>query len=282
VGAIGHAFRVVEILGNDALPRGFTIGECLGVLTLLVLFLAAVFAAQAVLYRPRPGHADLKDAARLAAAAYACGILSSAYLTEVAFADPLPGSYRMQVILSGAFYAALLVAAIIAAVGFSGRSERFTRDRCLGWAGIAFAVGNLFALASGIFGIEFYSDLGEGGALTTGINLQTASFAAAAAAGAIAAFAFLEASNSGGSSEDRLARRDLLLAVAAGVLVVFYLLNGFGEAIVAIAGSGIGSSATTIASHWIDALGALVSAGAAICAAAAFQPAVRRAILRLA
>jgi hypothetical protein len=276
--AIGAGFGISRTLSLD-LPSGFAIAECLGALGLLILLLAAIFAAQAFLFPATPGRTDLRDAAALAAAGYALDILSAGFLAAVNISVALPSANRAESIFDGLLSAGLLLAAALVAVAFSRHgAERPTRDRWLGWAAVAFVVAHLFGLVSGIFGVEVYSDQDGVGLLTAGLDLQAAGSAVAVAAGTIAAFAFFEAS--GGGAPD--GRRDLLLAVAAGVFAIFQLFAGIGIAIVAVASPGIGSSGSTVAHHWFDAGGPLILCAAAIAIAAALQPSLRRAIQSLA
>jgi hypothetical protein len=104
---------------------------------------------------------------------------------------------------------------------------------------------------------------------------------AAAVAGAIAAFAFFDAAQAGGSAEDSVARRDLLLASAAGAYVFLAVILFASDAIVAIASSDLGYSGAQVASTWFAALAAVVSCAAGVCVIAALQPAFARALQRL-
>jgi hypothetical protein len=104
---------------------------------------------------------------------------------------------------------------------------------------------------------------------------------AAAVAGAIAAFAFFDAAQTEGSAKDSVARRDLLLAVAAGAYAFFHVIGFAGEAIVAIANSGLGYSGAEAAPTWFAALAELASCAAAVCVIAALQPAFARALQRM-
>lgn len=140
---------------------------------------------------------------------------------------------------------------------------------------------NLVGLTAGVLRSEGYTDQHGLGTLTAGLNLGTTSLLAAAVAGAIAAFAFFDAAQAGGSAKASVARRDLLLAAAAGAYAFFHVIGFAGEAIVAIAHSGLGYSEAEAAPTWFAALAALASCGAAVCVLAALQPALARPLQRL-
>ncbi|MGN6558519.1 MAG: hypothetical protein ACTHLH_10995 [Solirubrobacterales bacterium] len=180
----------------------------------------------------------------------------------------------------GVFVAGLMIAALLAAIGFS-RRDRARRDYFLGWTGIAFMAANLAGLIAGVLRSEGYTDQDGFGTLTAGLNLGTTGLVAAAVAGAIAAFAFFDAAQAGGSAEDSVARRDLLLTAAAGAYAFFAVIVFVSRAIVAIANSGLGYSGTAIDSSWFAVFAALASCGAVVCVIAAFQPPLARALQRL-
>lgn len=273
--AIEHAFRLSDAL-DDPHPTGFVVAECLAILQFLVLSLASFFAAQAFFSSPQKRAQGLRDAAALAAAAYGFGLLSAAFAAGVDFSEPHSHAYRVAGVLDGVFVAALMIAALLAAIGFSQR-ERARRDYFLGWTGIAFMGGSLAGLVAGVLRSEGYGL----GTMTAGLNLGTASLLAAAIAGAIAAFAFFDAAQAGGSAKDSVARRDLLLAGAAGAYALFHFIGFASEAIVAIANSGLGYSGAEAAPTWFAALAALASCAAGVCVIAALQPSFARALQRL-
>jgi uncharacterized membrane protein YhaH (DUF805 family) len=277
--AVEHAFRLSDVLSASH-PTGLVVAECLAVLQFLVLGLASVFAAQAFFSPSEDGHRGLRDAAALLAAAYGFGLLSAAFAAGVDFSAPHSHAYRVAAVLEGVFVAALMMAALLAAIGFSQR-ERARRDYFLGWTGIAFMAANLVGLMAGLFRSEGYTDQYGLGTLTFGLNLGTASLLAAAVAGVIAAFAFFDAAQAEGSAKDFVVRRDLLLAAAAGAYAFFAVIFFVSEAIVAIANSGLGYSGAEVASTWFAALAALASCAAAVCVIAALQPAFARALRRL-
>ncbi|HVO53364.1 MAG TPA: hypothetical protein VMT37_03025 [Solirubrobacterales bacterium] len=277
--AVEHAFRLSDVL-NAPDPTGLDVAECLAILQFLVLGLAAFFAAQAFFSPSEDGHRGLRDAAALLAAAYGFGLLSAAFAAGVDFSEPHSHPYRVAGVLDGVFIATLMIAALLAAIAFS-RRERARRDYFLGWTGIAFMAANLVGLMAGLFRSETYTDQSGLGTLTFGLNLGTTSLLAAAVAGAIAAFAFFDAAQVESSTKDSVARRDLLLTVAAGTFAFFGVLLLGSEAIVAIANSGMGHSGAEVASTWFAALGALVSCAAAVCVIAALQPAFARELQRL-
>ncbi len=276
---VEHAFRLSDTLGAPHLT-GLVVAECLAILQFLVLILASFFAAQAFFSPSENGHRGLRDAAALLAAAYGFGLLSAAFTAGVDFTEPHSHAYRIAGVLDGVFAAALIIAALLAAIGFSQR-DRTRRDHLLGWAGIAFMAANLIALTAGVLRSEGYTDQHGLGTLTAGLNLGTASLLAAAVAGAIAAFAFFDAAQAEGSAVYSAARRDLLLAAAAGAYAFFHLTGFVGEAIVAIANSDLGYSGSEAAPTWFAALAALLSCAAAVCVIAALQPAFARALQRL-
>jgi hypothetical protein len=167
-------------------------------------------------------------------------------------------------VLDGVSVAALVLAALLAAIGFSQR-DRARRDYLLGWTGIAFMAANLVGLMAGVLRSEGYTDQHGLGTLTAGLNLGTTSLLAAAVAGAIAAFAFFDAAQAEGSATDSVARRDLLLVAAAGAYAFFAAIGFASEAIVAIANSDLGYSEAEAAPTWFAALAALASCAAAVC-----------------
>ncbi len=276
--AVEHAFRLSDVLNAPHLA-GVVVAECLMILQFLVLLLASFFAAQAFFSPPEDEHKGLRDAAALLAAAYGFGLLSAAFTAGVDFSEPHSHAYRIAGMLNGVSVAALMVAALLAASGFSQR-DRARRDYLLGWTGVAFTAANLAALTAGVLRSEGYTDRHGLGTLTAGLNLGTTSILAAAVAGAIAAFAFFGAAQAG-SGKDSVARRDLLLAAAAGAYAVFHVIGFAAEAIVAIANSGLGYSGAEAAPTWFAAVAALTSCAAAICVIAALQPAFARALQRL-
>jgi hypothetical protein len=277
--AIERAFKLSDVLSAPH-PTGLVVAECLAILQLLVLSLASFFAAQVFFSPSENGHRGLRDAAALLAAAYGFGLLSAALAAGVNFSEPHSHAYRVAGVLDGVFAAALTIAALLAAIGFSQR-ERARRDYLLGWTGIAFMAASLIGLMAGLLRSEGYTDQRGLDTLTFGLNLGTTSLLAATVAGAIAAFAFFDAAQAGGSAESSVARRNLLLAAAAGAYAFFHLIGFAGAAIVAIATSGLGDSGAEVASTWFAALAALASSAAAACVIAALQPAFERALQRL-
>jgi hypothetical protein len=273
------SFRLHDILSASH-PTGQVIAECLSILQFLVLSLASFFAAQAFLRPPEGRNRGLRDAAALLAAAYGFGLLSAAFTAGVYFSEPNSHAYRAAAVLEGVFIAALMIAAPLAAIGFS-RPDRARRDHFLGWTGVAFMAANLAALTAGVLRSGGYTDQSGFATLTFGLNLETVGPLAAAVAGAIAAFAFFDAAQARGPAKDSLARRDLLLTAATGAYSFFAVILLIGEAIVAIAYSGLGYSGAEVTSAWFATLAALVSCGATACVMAAFQPAFARALQRL-
>jgi hypothetical protein len=276
---VEHAFRLSDVLSAPH-PTGLVVAECLAILQFLVLILASFFAAQAFLSPSESGHRGLRDAAALLAAAYGFGLLSAAFAAGVNFSEFHSHAYRVAGVLDGVFAAALMIAALVAAIGFSQR-DRTSRDYLLGWTGIAFMAANLVALTAGVLRSEGYTDQHGLGTLTAGLNLGTTSLLAAAVAGAIAAFAFFDAAQAESSAEDSVARRDLLLAAAAGTYAFFAVIFFASEALVAIANSSLGYSGAEVASTWFVVLAALASCATAVCVIAALQPAFARAVQRL-
>lgn len=276
---VEHAFRLSNVLSAPH-PAGLVVAECLSILQFLVLCLASFFAAQAFFSPPENGHRGLRDAAALLAAAYGFGLLSAAFTAGVNFSESNSHAYRIAGVLYGVSAAALMIAALLAAIGFSQR-DRARRDYLLGWTGIAFMAANLVALIAGVLRSEGYTDQHGLGTLTAGLNLGTTGLVAAAVAGAIAAFAFFDAARAEGSAEDSVARRDLLLTVAAGAYAFFAVIRFASEAIVAIANSGLGYSEAEAAPTWFATMAALAACGAVVCVIAALHPAFARALQRL-
>jgi hypothetical protein len=279
LGAVEHAFRLSNTLSAPH-PTGLVVAECLAILQFLILTLASFFGAQAFFSPSEDGHRGLRDAAALLAAAYGFGLLSVAFTAAVNFSEPSSHFYRIAGVLDCIFVAALTIAALLATIGFSQR-DRARRDYLLGWTGIAFMVANLVALTAGVLRSEGYTGEHGLGTLTAGLNLRTAGLLVAAVAGGIAAFAFFDAAQAGGSAKDSVARRNLLLAVAAGVYAFFVVIDFTSEVIVAIANSGLGYSEAEAAPTWFAALSALAACGGAVCVMAALQPAFARALQRL-
>ncbi len=276
---VESALRLSDVLSSPH-TTGLVVAECLTILQFLVLSLAFFFAAQAFFSPPEDGRRGLRDAAALLVAAYGFGLLSAAFTADVYFSEPHSHAYRIAGVLDGAFLSILMVAALLAAIGLSQR-DHAKRDYLLGWTGIAFMTANLVALIAGVLRSEGYTDQNGFGTLTAGLNLGTTALLAAAVAGAIAAFAFFEAAQTDGPARDSVARRDLLLAVAAGAYAFFTVILLASEAIVAIANSGLGYSSAEVASSWFAVLASLISCGAAVCVTAALQPAFARAVQRL-
>lgn len=276
---VESAFRLSDILSAPH-PTGLVVAECLTILQFLVLILASFFAAQAFFSPSENEHRGLRDAAVLLAAAYGFGLLSAAFTAGVNFSEPHSHAYRIAGVLDGVFAAALTIAALLAAIGFSQR-DRARRDYLLGWTGIAFMAANLVALVAGVLRSEGYTGQHGLGILTAGLNLGTTSCLAATVAGAIAAFAFFDVAQAEGSARDSVARRDLLLVAAAGAYAFFAVIGFASEAIVAIANSGLGYSEAEAAPTWFAALAALARCGAVVCVIAALQPAFARALQRL-
>jgi hypothetical protein len=277
--AVERALKPSDLLGAPH-PTGLVVAECLAILQFLVLCLASFFAAQALFSQPENRYRNLRDAAALFAAAYGFGLLSAAFTAGVYFSEPNSHAYRIAGILEGVFVAALMIAALLAAVGFSQR-DRARRDYFLGWTGIAFMAANLVALTAGVLRSEGYTDQNGFGTLTAGLNLGTIGFLGAAVAGAIAAFAFFDAAQAEGSGKDSVARRDLLFTAAAVAYAFFAVILFASEAIVAIANSGLGYSSTEVTSNWLAVLATLVSCDAVVYLIVALQPAFARALQRL-
>ncbi|MGN6587134.1 MAG: hypothetical protein ACTHKT_06610 [Solirubrobacterales bacterium] len=276
---IGYAFRLADILSNPH-PAGLVVAECLSIIQFLVLALASFFAAQTFFSPSGNRHEGLRDTAALLAAAYGFGLLSAAFSAGIDFSEPHSHAYRIAGVLDGVFVAGLMIAALLAAIGFS-RRDRARRDYLLGWTGIAFMAANLIGLIAGVLRSETYTNQDGLGTLTAGLDLGTTGLAAAAVAGAIAAFAFFDAAQAEDSAEGSVARRDLLLTAAAGAYAFFAVIVFVSKAIVAIANSGLGYSGTVIDSSWFAAFAALASCGAVACVIGALQPTFARTLQRL-
>lgn len=277
--AVERALRLADLLGASH-STGLVVAECLAIVQFLVLCLASLFAAQAFLSQPESRPRGLRDAAALFAAAYGFGLLSAAFTAGVGFSEPHSHAYRIAGVLDGVFLATLMIAALLAAIGFSQR-DRARRDYFLGWTGIAFMTANLAALIAGVLLSEGYTDENGFGTLTAGLNLETVAFLAAAVVGAIAAFAFFDAARAEDSGKESVARRDLLLTATAGAYAFFAVILFAGEAIVAIANSALGYSDAVVTSAWVAVLAGFVSCGAVVCVIAALQPAFARVLQRL-
>lgn len=276
---VERAFKLSDVLSASH-PTGLVVAECLTILQYLVLILASFFAAQAFFSPPQNGQRGLRDVAALFVAAYGFGLLAAVFATAVDFSESSSHAYRIAGVLGVVFAAALMIAALLAAIGFSQR-ERARRDYLLGWTGIAFMAANLAALMAGVLRSEGYTDQHGLGTLTAGLNLGTTGYLVAAVAGAIAAFAFFDAAHAEGAAKDSIARRDLLLTVAAGAYALLAVIGFASQAIIAIANSGLGYSEAEAAPTWFAALAALAACGGAVCVMAALQPAFARALQRL-
>jgi hypothetical protein len=277
--AVEYAVRVANVLDGPH-PGAAIVADSLAIVQYLVLLLASFFAAQAFFFPPEEGRRGLRDAALLATAGYGFGVLAAAFSVQVDLSGAPPHVYVSAAVLDGAFAAVLLLAALLAASALS-QPERHERDRRLGWSGLAFMAANLVALTAGVVRSQAYTDDLGLGTLTVGLNLGTASFVAAAAAGAIASFAFFDAARAEGAATLSIARRDLLLAAAAGVYGIFAAIGLASATIVAIANAGLDFSAKDAAPTWLAAVATLGALGAAICLMAALQPAFARALQRL-
>lgn len=270
------AVRLAGAAG-ESLPAEYIVADSLGIVQSLVLFLAAVFAAQAFLSSEKSG--GLRDAAALAAAGYGFGLLSYVLRTKAAFAEPPSPGLRASLVLECASLAILIGAALIAATAFS-RDDRRERGHRLGWAGVAFAGSSLLWLVSSLLESEVYS--GEGAlALTVGLDLESASIVAAIGAGTLAAAAFFSAGAADAPPERSIAARDLLLAAAAGVYGIFALGGFAGQAIAAIAYPNLDLATDWIVAIWLSALAEVPTVAAVVCLAAALQPPFLRALQRL-
>jgi hypothetical protein len=273
VEAIEHAVRLSDILGVPH-PGELVVAECLAIAELLLVVLGAGIVAQSLLRSEvRRG---LRDGALVVAAAYGFRVLSHLFTLKLAFSEANSSHYRAHVVLYLGLSILLLVAALVAALGLS-RSSRPESHRYLGWAGIAYMAANLLGLAAGVIESEGYLGGGAVGALTAGLNLSTTAYLAAAVAGAVAAFAFFDAARGDGDA-GAIGRRDLVLAASAGALVLFHLVDGIGESVVAAANSSLGLP--TLPS-WLAAFAAFVESTAAVCIVAALQPSFAAALQRL-
>ena len=277
--AIEQAIRVADVLEHPH-TTSLLVAESLEVLQVLVLILASFFAAQTFFFGSEDGERGLLDVAVLLVAAWGFGLLAAGFRVGEVLSQSQLHAYRDAAVLDGLAAAALVIAALLAAGGLR-RRQRFKRDLLLGWAAVAFAGSNLISLVAGVLRSETYTDQHGLGTLTAGLNLATAGFGVAVAAAAIAACAFFDAAFTEESAGVAVARRDLLLAAAAGIYALFHFIGFAARAIVAIANAGLGFSTLQSASVWFGIPASLASAGAAVCVTAALQPPFRRALGRL-
>lgn len=131
--AVEHAFRLSDVLDAPH-PTGLVVAECLSILQFLVLGLASFFAAQAFLAPSGDRQGGLRDAAALLVAAYGFGLLSAAFAAGLDFSEPHSRTYRVAGVLDGVLVAALAIAALLAAFGFS---SAIAQGATTSWAGPA-------------------------------------------------------------------------------------------------------------------------------------------------
>lgn len=257
----------------DELQNGFLAGlkvgsgfDLLAELLALATFATAIGAFAAV---------DRLRRARLlviALALYAAGALASLVsdlLSAIEYGTHhASGTFTADYAVSTASDLALAAAALIALLAF--KSAAGERDGRLGWAAIVLAVSLALKLTSGVLLMTYLSHDYYPSGMTSGLGVGVAGTAVKIGGAVVAAVAFLFAVSRRRAGGRWFAEREGLLAIAAAVLAVAFLISGIGAMVLASAESGAGFEGKLVASDWLRAIGELVVLGAAGSAAAGF------------
>lgn len=169
------------------------------------------------------------------------------------------GTFTASSVVEAVSSAALVAAGASVALAFLSARAGHTSDNGLGSAGIALAVFFGLGVASTVLGVIAYSDYHAPGGITGGLAIEAVGDAVAAGGAVIAGVAFLSSA------------RDVLLAIAATVLGVGFVLFAIGASVYAGADSSVGADGKTVAADWLSAVSWLGLAAAAICAGAGFR-----------
>ncbi|HJU36329.1 MAG TPA: zinc-ribbon domain-containing protein [Gaiellaceae bacterium] len=227
------------------------------------------------LARSRSRRATLLGAALSLVAATAAAMLTSDLLRAVEYAVlHAPGTYVAQAFLAAVADVGVVIATVIGAIAFFSASSPLSgvrRDGRLGWAASVFAASRVFSMVSGILLLVFYSDNFLPSGITSGIGVAVAGDAVEIAAAVLVAVAFFLSQQRRNRAQGWLAPRDGLLAVAAAVLALSFLLTGIGKMVYAGGLSSAGfSSGKSVAGAWLDGVSSLVELAAAACVSVGF------------
>jgi hypothetical protein len=185
-----------------------------------------------------------------------------------------PGTYIAQAALAAVADVFVVIATAIGATAFFSSSPLLSgvrRDGKLGWAASVFAASRVFSMVSGILLLVFYSDNFLPSGITSGIGVAVAGDAVEIAAAVLVAVAFFLSQQRRARAQAWLALRDGLLAVAAAVLVLSFLLTGIGKMVYAGGLSSAGfSNGKSVAGAWLDGVASLVELAAAACVSVGF------------
>jgi hypothetical protein len=259
-------------LNHGSAVTGEVVGAGLSAFGALVI--AAGFALAARSLRTGWERTSLNDALLVVGVGYSFEFFGSAFHAGATISGALPSAYAVADTLEALTRTALFVAAGLAAAAMA-RGDWASRQRRLAAAALVFACSYLIALTSAGFRLEpiVSPDLIFGGAL------RVAKDAVFAAAGVVAALAFLLGGASDIGAAKGRARRDLLLAAAAAVFALAATLLAIENIVFSI--HNLGDPIRDQAPIWFAALAALGLIGGAAQAAVGLDPVAEKLSHRL-
>jgi hypothetical protein len=258
----GQSLYLAEALSLFFYPTALSVSDGVGVLAALLFaggFAVALAGFLAVPQSPRRKRLAIAAVLLLGAALSS----TAAQLIRAVEYGTLntPDTFTASTVVEAAAWLAFAAAALIAAVGFQPSAGESATSRYLGWAAAGLAGFFVFDLVSTILAAIAYSDAHAPSGITTGLGVVAGGSGVAAAGALVAAAAFLVVADSG---------RDRLLAIAAIVLGLGFLLTSIGTMIYAAADSGAGGDGKAVAADWLSAIFWLGLAFAAVCAGVGF------------
>jgi hypothetical protein len=269
----GDLVSLISNLTNDLdEPNGAIASDGVGLVASSGTLAAFIVAAAAFFGSSARRRERLATAFLVLGAAFGVGFVASVIEAVTDISEDTFGRVVAYDVTSAVGAALLVAAAFMVAAGFrlSGAREVEGRNLRLGWG--AALVGGSFALsvAGGITILTLYSDLGATSGLTAGLGIDAGGSLAAVVASALAAVGLFGAALASGQTDAWLARRELWLGIAAGVLIGALLTSSVGSMIAAAAGPDNGFGGADVANAWLTASGLFLTAAAAGCACAAF------------
>jgi hypothetical protein len=255
----GGSLYVADGLSHDY-PTALSLSD--GFYVLGTILVGAGFASTSVGFHFAPA-VSRRQMLGLAGGCFAAtgGSFVAAYVIRaVEYADHhVPSGFTAATVLEAASSVALVAAGGSVALAFLSLRPGRRSERGLTPAGTALALFFVVGVASTGQGVIAYSDYFAPGGVIAGLVVEAVGDALAAGGAVVAALAFLRPV------------RDALLAIAASVLGVGFLVFAIGAMVYADADSSAGADGKMVAADWLSAVSWLVLSAAAICAAGGFR-----------
>jgi hypothetical protein len=267
--AMGVAAGLLSVGGgslylDDGVSRNYPTALSLsdGFYVLGAMLVCAGFASALVGFRSAPGvpRRRVLGLAGNCFSASGAAFVGAYVIRAVEYANHhVPSGFTAATVVEAVSSLALVAAGASVAVAFLSARHGREPDNGLTSAGTALALFFSLGVASTVQGVIAYSDYFAPGGVVSGLIVEAVGDAFAGVGAVVAALAFQRPA------------RNVLLALAATVLGVGFLVFAIGATVYAVADSSAGADGKTVAADWLSAVSWLGLAAAATCAAFGFR-----------